>query len=83
MHLGGYGGEIFSIEDVGDRLAAIHRDAEDSLSLRRAKINFLCQKKTSNLNVNDKSTLEELNRAVLIADENVISEVYGLRYNII
>jgi len=80
--VGGYHADIFSIKDIGSRLAAVHSAARDTeLDLARALDTRVHVEKIRELVVNEKSKLRELTIAVLMTHWDFIAPVFFLRGN--
>ena len=77
--LGGYHGDVFSVEDAGQRLSDIHNQVDrDQLNIRTAQAKLGCLKipKVEELVVNENSSLRDLNIAVLMTHWDYIAPVF-------
>jgi len=80
--LGGYQADVFNIQDVGERLSAVHKAAgEGELDLARALDTCVHAEKIRELVVNEKSSLRELTIAVLMTHWDFIAPVFFYRGN--
>ena len=77
--LGGYHGDVFSVEDVGQRLSDIHSQVDrEQLNIRTAQAKLGCLKisKVEELVVNENSSLRDLNIAVLMTNWEYIAPIF-------
>ena len=77
--LGGYQADVWSLSDLGERIAAIHKRLDSQeLSLAGAQSKLGCLKidKVTELVVNEKTNMRDLNIAVLMTHWDYIAPVY-------
>ena len=78
--LGGYHADVFTIEDMGERLTSIHNKlGEHYLNIETAQKQCVKRDKIEELVVNEHSSVRDLNIAVLMTHKDFIAPVYFLR----